>query len=117
MPHSAVGVQGGARRSRRVEPRFVPYRPERLPPDEILRRARAFRQRLDGRRSVRRFSPEPVAREVLEECLVAAGTAPSGAHKQPWTFVAVGDPAVKARIREAAEREEKRFYQELAPEE
>ncbi len=96
-------------------PRFVPYTPEALAPDESLRRVRAFRENMDGRRTVRAFSREPVARDVIEEILRVAGTAPSGAHKQPWTFVAVSDPDLKARIREAAEEEEKRFYGEVAP--
>jgi nitroreductase len=100
-----------------MEPRFVPYAPPRLGPDEMLRRAVAFRELMDGRRSVRMFARDPVPRAVLEELLAAAGTAPSGAHKQPWTFVAVGDPALKRRMRDAAEKEERRFYEELAPEE
>jgi iodotyrosine deiodinase len=64
-----------------------------------------------ARRSVRDFSPEPVPREVLEDLVRAAGTAPSGAHRQPWRFVVVGDPVLKARIREAAEREERESYE------
>ena len=62
------------------------------------------------RRSVREFSPEPVPREVVEDLLRTAGTAPSGAHRQPWRFVVVGEPELKARIREAAEREERESY-------
>ncbi len=104
-------------RSQEGEPRFVPYRPERFSPGESLRRVRAFRTLLDGRRTVRMFSREWVEREVIEEILRAAGTAPSGAHKQPWTFVAVSEPDLKRRIRDAAEEQEKRFYAELAPEE
>jgi iodotyrosine deiodinase len=99
-----------------VEPRFIPYRPERLPPAEMARRAKAFRDVMDGRRSVRMFSSEPVPRALMEDLLGAAGTAPSGAHKQPWSFVAVSAPEVKRRIREAAEVEERRFYAEVAPE-
>ena len=97
---------------------FVPYRPEPVPPEEGTRRARAFHQSMVGRRSVRAFDPSrPVPRETMAAVLAAAGTAPSGAHKQPWTFVAVSDPATKRAMREAAEAQERRFYGELAPEE
>lgn len=91
-------------------PRFVPYRPERLPEDEMLRRGRDFYQELDRRRSVRFFSPDPVPRELVELAIRAASTAPSGAHKQPWRFVVVGDPALKRQIRLAAEEEEHESY-------
>jgi len=93
----------------------VPYRPARYSPPEALARAEAFRDLMAGRRSVRFFSSEPVPRPTIERLLATAAAAPSGANKQPWTFVAVSDPAVKGRIREAAEREEKRFYAQLAP--
>lgn len=69
------------------------------------------------RRSVRDFSDRPVPPEILERCLLAAGTAPSGANRQPWRFVAVGDPEVKRKIREAAEEEERAFYSGRAPQE
>jgi iodotyrosine deiodinase len=65
---------------------------------------------MQARRSVRMFSNEPVPRELVENAVRVAGTAPSGAHQQPWTFVVVSDPAIKARMREAAEREEREFY-------
>lgn len=78
-------------------------------------RAAAFYEELRARRSVRSFSPAPVPREVLEDALRAAGTAPSGANLQPWKFVVVGDPARKRRIREAAEAEERAFYGGRAP--
>ncbi|MBI1315527.1 nitroreductase family protein [bacterium] len=84
----------------------APPRPEEGP----LEAVRDFRQWLDKRRSLRFFSSEPVERAVIEELILAAGTAPSGAHKQPWTFVAVSDPHLKTRIREAAETEERAFY-------
>jgi iodotyrosine deiodinase len=90
--------------------RFIPYRPERLPEDEMLRRARAFYEELDGRRSVRFFSPEPVPRELIELAIQTAGTAPSGARRQPWRFVAVSDPDLKREIRTAAEAEEHESY-------
>ncbi|MEO0602857.1 MAG: nitroreductase family protein [Myxococcota bacterium] len=95
---------------RREHP-FVPYEPERLSPEEMAARARAFYTHLDRRRSVRHFRDDPVPRELIELAIRSAGTAPSGAHQQPWTFVAVSDPATKARIREAAEAEEKRSYE------
>ena len=85
------------------------------PPEEMKRRAEVFRVEMQKRRSVRMFSNRPVAREVIEECLLTAGSAPSGANKQPWTFVVVGDPDTKRQIREAAEREEYEFYHDKAP--
>lgn len=90
---------------------FLPYRPPRLSPEESLRRGREFYESMNRRRSVRSFSPEPVARECIELAVRAAGTAPSGAHRQPWRFVAVSDPAVKRAIREAAEEEERLGYE------
>ena len=89
---------------------FIPYRPERLPEAEMLRRARDFFQEMDRRRSVRSFSPDPVPRELVELAIRTASTAPSGAHRQPWRFVVVGDPAVKREIRVAAEAEEYESY-------
>ncbi len=79
-------------------------------PAAMRRRAREFRAELERRRTVRQFSDRPVPRDIIEECLRAAGTAPSGANMQPWHFVVVSDPALKRRIREAAEVEERRFY-------
>jgi len=83
--------------------------------DDILQRARAFYERVRMRRTVRAFSDRPVPRAVVEACLLAAGTAPSGANLQPWHFVVVDDPATRRHIREAAEAEERAFYQERAP--
>jgi nitroreductase len=98
------------------EPRFLPLTTWReVPPDEMLRRAAAFRAELARRRTVRQFSDRPVPRELIAECLTAAGTAPSGANLQPWHFVAVADPGLKRRIREAAEQEEREFYHHRAP--
>ncbi|MEU6315008.1 nitroreductase family protein [Streptomyces sp. NPDC047014] len=91
--------------------RPVAYRPERMPPRESLARASALRARMDERRTVRQFSPDPVPEEVVRDAIACAATAPSGAHQQPWTFVLVKDPAVRRRIREAAEREEQRSYE------
>lgn len=84
----------------------------RLPEPEMLARARDFRDELARRRSVRDFAPEPLPAGLLDLCIQAAGTAPSGAHREPWTFVVVADPSVRARLRAAAEEEERRLYQE-----
>ncbi len=82
---------------------------------EMLARAAAFRSEIARRRTVRSFSDRPVPRALIEDCLAAAGTAPSGANLQPWHFVAVADPEVKRRIRLAAEAEEADFYRHRAP--
>jgi iodotyrosine deiodinase len=91
--------------------RFVPYEFERLAPERMLERARAFSERMDARRSVRDFSADPVPRELIELAIRTASTAPSGAHRQPWTFVLVGDARLKREIRVAAEREERVSYE------
>lgn len=80
------------------------------PPDEMERRARNFAAELGRRRTTRHFSDRAVSRSVIEHCLRAAGSAPSGAHQQPWHFVVVADPQLKRRIREAAEGAEREFY-------
>ena len=85
--------------------------------DERIARANAFAAELSRRRTVRDYAPTPVSREVIEACLRAAGSAPSGANQQPWHFVAIADPILKRRIREAAEAEEREFYERRAPEE
>ena len=84
---------------------------------ERLARTQAFAKQLSQRRTVRDFAPDPVPRALIETALLAAGTAPSGANQQPWRFVAVQDADIKRRIREAAEIEEREFYQHRAPEE
>lgn len=89
---------------------FVPYRPERVDVAESRRRADAFYSRIDERRSVRFFSPDPVPRVLIERAIQAASTAPSGAHRQPWKFVVIGDPEIKRQIRVAAEQEEHESY-------
>jgi len=90
-----------------------------LPPDgsddEVLRRAAGFRDLVVRRRTVREFDPRPVPGAVIEACIAAAGSAPSGANQQPWHFVAVSQPDVKRRIRIAAEAEEREFYERRAP--
>jgi iodotyrosine deiodinase len=98
------------------EPRFTPLAGRDMADDaELLRRAVAFHDRLRRRRTVRDFSPRPVPRAVIEACLLAAGTAPNGANRQPWHFVAVSDASLKVEIRAAAEREEREFYAHRAP--
>lgn len=97
------------------EYRPVPYRQARLEVAEALDRSREFRSDMEARRSVRMFSTEPVPYELIENAVATAATAPSGAHAQPWTFVVISDPEVKAAIREAAEAEERRSYETRMP--
>jgi len=85
--------------------------------ETMTSRASAFYEEVRRRRTVRDFSDRPVPREVIEHCIRAAGTAPNGANLQPWHFVAVSDPALKQRIREGAEEEERAFYGGKAPQE
>ena len=94
---------------------FKPYQDYReYPVEEMRRRAAVFHQDMQRRRTVRDFSDRAVPRDIIENCLGAAGSAPSGANRQPWHFVLVSDPAVKRRIREAAEAEEREFYERRA---
>jgi iodotyrosine deiodinase len=86
-------------------------------PQEMIRRAAEFRADLQRRRTIRDFSDRAVPRQLIEDCIAAAASAPSGANMQPWRFVAVADPAVKHRIRVAAEDEERHFYEHRASEE
>ncbi len=95
---------------------FMPLEFRSYPEEEMRSRAWALYAEMRRRRSVRDFSPRPVPRTVIEACLRTAGSAPSGANKQPWHFVVVTDPALKRRIREAAEEEERAFYTRRAPE-
>lgn len=88
---------------------------ERLGPDEQLARVREFHARLLRRRTVREFSPEPVSAELIEYAVRCAASAPSGANKQPWSFVVVRSPEVKHQIRIAAEAEEKENYEHRFP--
>jgi len=96
---------------------FAPLNFQSLPEAEMQERATAFYEQLRRRRSVRDYSDRAVPPEVIENCLRAAGTAPSGANKQPWHFAVIRDPDVKQRIREAAEEEERAFYSQRASEE
>ncbi len=98
-------------------PPHEPLAFQAVPEAETLRRVRAFEAMLRRRRTVRDFAPDPVSREVIEAAIRAAGSAPSGANQQPWSFVAIADPAIKARIRAAAEEEERAFYESRAGEE
>lgn len=101
-----------------TEPVYEPLAEYEEPtPQEMHRRARSFYDQVKRRRTVREFSDRPVPREVIEECLRAAGTAPNGANLQPWHFVVVSDPVIKRKIRSAAEEEEREFYNGRAPKE
>ena len=91
------------------DPIPLPHRRE-LSPEESLQRAEAYYALIRQRHSIRHFTDEPVGRAVIEACLRAAGTAPSGANHQPWHFACVGDPQIKREIRLAAEKEEREFY-------
>src|SRR5258705_9405651 len=95
-------------------PRFIPFEFHPLSDAARLERADAFYEGMRRRRSVRYFSDRPLTPGVIEKLIAAAGTAPSGANQQPWTFVAVTDPALKREIREAAEAEERDFYERRA---
>ncbi len=97
---------------------FVPLVDYREYPEaEMMQRAREFHAELKRRRTVRDFSSRPVPRAVIESCLNAGTTAPSGANLQPWHFVVVSDAETKRRIRQAAEEEERHFYRHRAPQE
>jgi nitroreductase len=85
--------------------------------DEMRARADEFYHDLRRRRTIRDFSDRPVPREIIERCLLAAGTAPNGGNVQPWRFVVISNPALKSVIREGAEREDREFYERRAPRE
>ena len=96
---------------------FVPLDFQRRSEQDMLDRARASYMEMNRRRTTRHFSTDPIPREAIELAIRTAGTAPSGAHQQPWTFVAVSNATLKQRIRAAAEEEEQRNYQERMPDE
>ncbi len=96
---------------------FVPYRWNRHSRSEMARRAKEFLQAMETRRSVREFSSESVPRELIEVAVQTASTAPSGANRQPWKFVVVGNPELKRKIRVAAEAQEKASYEQRMPDE
>jgi iodotyrosine deiodinase len=97
------------------KPAFIPLAFHRLPAEEQVARARRFYELMRSRRTVRDFSAEPVPFSLIETAIQTAATAPSGANRQPWRFVVVSDPEIKRRIREAAEAEERAFYEQRAP--
>lgn len=97
---------------------FVPLKTyQEYPVEEMKQRAANFYADIKRRRTIREFSDRPVPREIIENCLLAAGTAPNGANQQPWHFVVVADPEIKRDIRIGAEKEEKEFYENRAPQE
>ena len=96
---------------------FSPLSFERHSADDMRSRAQDFYRQIKTRRTVRDFAPDPIPEGVLEDCLLAAGTAPNGANLQPWHFSVIRDPETKRKIREAAEAEEREFYSGRAPEE
>ena len=98
-------------------PAFHPLAFHRYSPQEQSARARNFLESMLTRRTVRDFSPEPVPFELIENAIRAAASAPSGANRQPWHFVVVSNPGIKRRIRQAAEEEERAFYEHRAPDE
>lgn len=91
---------------------FIDYEYVHRGPTEMVERGSAFRELMEARRSIRLFSDEPVERQLIEQAIATASTAPSGAHKQPWTFAVTEDPTIKSAIREAAEEEERTNYLE-----
>ncbi|MFM9437892.1 iodotyrosine deiodinase [Janthinobacterium sp. CG_23.3] len=100
------------------DPQFIPLTSYRAyPQEEMEQRALQFYQDMARRKTIREFSSEPVPRSVIEQCLLTAGTAPSGANHQPWHFAVVSDPALKRQIRIEAEIEEREFYERRAPQE
>ena len=101
-----------------AEPRFIPLpNYQEYPVDQMRRRAADFYRDMLRRRTVRHFSDRPIPKDVIEDCIRVAATAPSGANLQPWHFVLISDPAVKRQIRVAAEEEEREFYGKRAPQE
>lgn len=90
--------------------KHIPYYSESFSDEEMIKRSKSFYRWLDQRRSVREFSDKSVPKEVIENIIRSASTAPSGANKQPWTFCAISNPAVKSQIRKAAEIEEEENY-------
>ncbi len=90
--------------------KFIPYQQKELTKEEQETNSENFYQLLDQRRSIREFSDRPVDIKIIENIVKAASTAPSGAHKQPWTFCVISNPEIKKQIRDAAEIEEKENY-------
>lgn len=101
MPHSSKTIDGYE---------FIAYQHEIFPEPEMLQRSKDFHSWMEQRRTVRDFSDKEIPKELIDSILLTASTAPSGAHKQPWTFCVVGEPSLKKQIRAAAENEEKESY-------
>jgi len=99
------------------EPQNIDYEHSQLSEEEAIQKSIEYKQLMQKRRTVREFSKKHVPLEIIKNCLITAGSAPSGANKQPWKFVVVTDPLVKTKIRYAAELVEKEFYESKAPEE
>ena len=89
---------------------FIPFHQKELTKEERINKSESFFQQMDERRSIREFSSEPIDKEVIENIIKTASTAPSGAHKQPWNFCVIENPTLKKQIRDAAEKEEKENY-------
>lgn len=100
-----------------MEAKFIPYTKKLLRGEDLQKESLKHFQFMDGRRTVREFSTEPVSMEVINNIIMSASTAPSGANKQPWTFCVVTDKALKSQIREAAEKEEYESYNGRMPQE
>lgn len=99
------------------KPSFIPYKGVQFDERKITQRSKEFYQNLNLRRSVRDFSNQDVPKEVIEKIIMTAASAPSGAHKQPWTFCAVNNPLIKSEIKKAAEKEEYESYHNRMSEE
>ena len=106
MPERESGQEG-----------FIEMNFQEVSAAEMLERANEYFNRMNDRRTTRHFSRKEVSQDLIELAIKTAGTAPSGAHLQPWTFVAISDFEIKTKIREAAEKEERKFYEERVPEE
>lgn len=91
--------------------KFIPYTIKSYSIDEMIIKSRNYFEKMNKRRSVRFFSSKTFPREIIENIIRTAGTSPSGANKQPWTYVVIDDPILKRKVREAAEKEEKEFYE------
>ncbi len=95
----------------------IPYRGQRFTPAESLQRSKEYLKFMSRRRSLRSFSDKPVPKAIIENIILTAGAAPSGANKQPWMFCAVSEPEIKSRIRQAAEKEEyENYHSRMSPE-
>lgn len=93
-----------------MEPKFINYNPKTFDERSMLKKSTEYYELMDSRRTIREFSSKPVPKEIIENIIKTASTAPSGAHKQPWSFCVVIDPDIKKQIREAAEKEEYESY-------